>query len=248
MRATSIVLVTLVSLGSAGCASATDSKQSKAKQADYHYKLGNTYYFDRKIASALQELTICLSMDPDHPDAHHLLGFIFMGRKEYASAERHFRKALRLRGAYHAARANLGAVLLATKRWKEALEVLEPLVGATLYATPWLVHNNIGYAWEQLGKPQTALKHYRMAVFHNPKFCLGFNNLGRVYKKMGQADLAMDHFARAIKRCKRYAEPHFHLGEIYAGQGQAREAHQAFAECYKLAPETDFGRLCRRRL
>ena len=236
-----------LALLSLACSSGIDAEKQR-ENAEYHYKLANGHFYQKEIVHALRELTECLKIEPDHPDAHHLMGFIFFGRKEHATAERHFRKALSLRGAFHEARANLGAVLLAMKRWQEAIEALGPLQNATLYSTPWLVHNNLGYAYEQLGQRSQALKHYRMSVFHNAKFCLGYNNLGALYRKMGQRDLAIDYLMRAIKRCEKYAEPHFHLGTIYEDLGRVRDARIEFKQCFDVAPESAVGRRCRMRM
>ncbi len=247
------VAATLVTTGitlalvAPGCGSGLDAAKRRTK-AEFHYKLANTAFYDNKIVAALRDLTVCLENQPDHPDAHHLMGFIFFGRREYASAERHLRKALELRGGFHEARANLGALLLATKRWREAIDVLGPLQDQTLYATPWLVHNNIGFAWHRLGKRSLALKHYRLAVFHNAKFCLGYNNLGALYKEMNHREMAVEFLMRATKKCKRYAEPHFHLGRIYEGEGRIREARREYGSCISDAPDSPFGRRCRRRM
>jgi len=210
--------------------------------------LANGHFYENQIVSALKELTTCLEISPAHPDAHHLMGFIFFGRKEYLSAERHFRRAFDIRPAFHEARSNLGALLLATRRWREAIEIVKPLVDATLYPTPWLVHNNLGYANQQLGNQRQSLKHYRLAIFHNPKFCLGYNNLGTLYRDMGQIDMAVDYFQRSISRCKNYPEPHFHLGMLFQSKGQDQAARREFGTCFKSAPESPFGRRCRMRM
>jgi len=230
-----------------GCAGPTVEVRDTAK-ADFHYKLANGHFYEQQIHMALKELTTALEMNPEHPDANHLMGFILYGRKELASAERYYRTAIQLRPGFHEARANLGVVLLSMRRWREAITELEPLTTQTLYSTPWLVHNNLGYAHEQLGHRSKALKHYRLSIFHNPKFCLGYNNLGSIYKKLGQQDLAIDYLSRATKRCKRYAEPHFHLGEIFQDQGKDKQARKEYGLCYKASPESPYGRRCRVRM
>lgn len=233
---------------SAVACSTGQNQFEKQKKAEFHYKLANNHFYDEQIVSALKELTACLKHSPEHPDAHHLMGFIFLGRKDYSRAERHLQKALKSRPGFHEARANLGVVMLHSRRYQEAVEVLTPLIDATLYATPWLLHNNIGFAYHQLGKSSKALKHYRQAIFHNPKFCLGYNNLGRLYKELNQRDLAVDYLTRAITRCDKYPEPHFHLGTIYQSEARYRDAQKSFSTCFKLAPESPYGRRCRVRM
>jgi type IV pilus assembly protein PilF len=235
--------------GLSGCATGDEVIEKTPKEeADFHYKLANGYFYERQMPPALSELTVCLEKDPEHPDAHHLMGFIFFGRRDYISAEQHFRKALQIRPGFHQVRANLGALLLEQRRWQDAIEVIEPLVGATLYPTPWVPYNNLGMAYEGLSSKRQALENYKLAVFNNPAFCLGLNNLGRLYREMGDLDQATDTLLRATEKCKGYAEPHFHLAEIYEDRGMAAEARRAFDACYKAAPESPLGTRCRRRL
>jgi len=231
----------------AGC-SAGPTRAQLDKKAEFHYKLANGYFYENQIVPALKELTECMKFDEDHPDAHHLFGFIFFGRKEHARAERHFRRALKVRTGFHEARSNLGALLLETRRWRDAIDVLEPLLSETLYSTPWVAHNNMGYAYHKLGKRTQALKHYRLALFHNQKFCKGYNNLGVLYKELGQLEDAIEKLASASTKCAVYAEPHFHLASIYESIGRRALAAQQLRSCVKDGPESTFGRRCQRRL
>jgi len=229
-----------------GCANTEIDE--KASKAEFHYKLANNYFYDKQIPNAIRELTQCLEFNPDHPDGHHLMGFVFFGRKEYSRAEHHFKRALSIRPGFHAARANLGSLFLAMKRWRDAIEVLEPLVDATLYGTPWLVHNNLGFAHHSLGNRPKAMHHYRLALFHNPKFCLAYYNLGRLYREMRQRDMALDYLRRAAEKCERFAEPHFEIGQLLEEEGQVGPARREYQDCYKDSPESPIGRRCRMRM
>ena len=237
----------LCMLAALGCSTSTQDEDIR-KKVDYHYRLANTSFYEHNIPGALRELTQCLKLDPEHADAHHLMGMIFFGRREYSESENHFRQALELRPAFHEARNNLGAVLLAEKRWRDAIEVLKPLVGATLYGTPWLVHNNLGHANHQLKRRRKAMHHYKQALFHNPKCCLGYANLGTLYREIGDAEMALDYLGRATTKCEKFAEPHFQLGQLYEHIGQHATARAQYRECYKDAPESPLGRRCRRRM
>jgi Flp pilus assembly protein TadD len=77
---------------------------------------------------------------------------------------------------------------------------------------------------------------------------LGYNNLGTLYRDMGQHELALDYLRRATTQCKNYAEPHFHLGMLFQERGHAQAARREFGACFKVAPESPFGRRCRVRL
>lgn len=238
----------LVLLCACGTVPDGEIEKTPEEQAEFHYKLANGYFYEHQVPPALAELSMALEQNPDHPDAHHLLGFIYFGRKDFVSAETHFRRALELRPAFHQARANLGALLLEQRRWREAIDVIEPLVGASLYPTPWVPYNNLGTAYEGLGDRRKALEQYKMALFHQANFCLGLLNAGRMLRELGDLDPALDYFRRAIEKCKTFPDPHFQTAEILEERGQLLEARKEFQLCWKDAPESPLGMRCKRRM
>jgi type IV pilus assembly protein PilF len=184
-------------------------------------------------------------MNPDHRDAHYLMGFIYMGRRKYTTSIRHFREVLRIDPDYHPARNNLGAVYLSMERWRDAVEQFEVLLEQPLYTTPELAHNNVGWAYYQLRRYEKAVHHLKMAIFLKPKFCLGYNNLGLVRRAMGQRSSASKNFRKALEYCpNNYAEPHFNLGKLLQEQGE-RSARLHFRRCVELQPHSNLGERCR---
>ena len=77
--------------------------------------------------------------------------------------------AVELDPKFHEARANFGALRLAMEDWEGAIELLMPLTREPLYPTPYLVNNNIGWAYYNLKKYPLASKYIKMAIFLNPK-------------------------------------------------------------------------------
>ncbi|NUN15613.1 MAG: tetratricopeptide repeat protein [Myxococcales bacterium] len=225
-----------------GCPSTTE--KSNQDKAEFHYQLANNAFYAKNPMEAISELYRAIDFDARHRNSLHLLGFIYFGREEFTEAERYFRAALEVDPGFYEARANLGALYLAGSRWQEAIDVLMPLVEDKLYPTPHLVQNNIGYAYQHLGKFEQAEKHYKIAVFLKPEMCLAHNNIGQLYAETGRIDLAVRAFDRAISRCPNYVDPYFHLGVIYNNSGQLDVARQSFQKCYELGPETPLGQKC----
>ncbi len=244
-------LVSWISVSLAlGCATTPDGEVEKTPEqlSEFHYKLANGYFYEHQVPAALAELTTAIQHNPENPDAHHLLGFIYFGRKDFVSAESHFRRALEIRPGFHQARANLGALLLEQRRWRDSIEAVEPLVGASLYPTPWVPYNNLGLAYEGLGERRKALEQYKMALFHQANFCLGLLNAGRMLRELGDLDPALEHFRRATDKCKSFPDPHFQIAEILEERGQLLEARNEFQACWKDAPDSPLGMRCKRRL
>lgn len=229
-----------------GCSGTQVSQENMAK-AEYHYRLARNYYNDRNIAMTQRELYEALRLDPNHAEAHHLKGFVLMGLADLDGAAFHLKEALRAKPDLHEARNNLGVVMLQQGRYEEAIQTLMPLIQDPLYPTPSFAHGNIGYAYYKLGDLANAKRYLEMAVFLNPRFCLGFNNLGIVYKEMGNTKSAREAFEKAIKICPKYAEPYYHLGLIQEREDIVK-AKEYFVKCLELATDTTLGKRCQIRM
>lgn len=239
----SLVAAGLAIMLMAGCAGTGANATNQAK-AEYAYKLASNYYADRNIAMTQRELHNALKLDPNHVQALNLRGFVRLGLKDIGGAIADFQQVLNLDPDFQEARNNLGSALIAQGRYHEAIEVLEPLLEDPLYPTPAFAQGNVGWAYFQLQQYADAKRHTAMAVFLNPRFCVGLNNLGQICKAMGDIREAVSNLEKAIKTCPMYAEPYYHLGVIYQEMGQLTEATAAFAKCVELAPETALGKRC----
>jgi Flp pilus assembly protein TadD len=213
-------------------------------KAAFHYELANNFFYDHNTTSAIRELYTSLEHNPDHAKAHHLLGFIYFGRRDYVRAREHLEKAVALDPDFFEAIANLGTLELALERWEAALPPFERLIGEPLYQTPYLAHNNLGWALLNLVRLEEARVQLETAIFLKPEFCLGYNNLGRLHATAGNTKEALQRFHKATELCPQYSEPHYFLGRIYAALSAPEEARDHFKRCHNLGPESPFGRRC----
>ena len=243
-----LALICALALVASGCSSAEVDRKKKSDKADFHHKLAAGYFHARNIDLAIRELIKAFEFEQDHPDSRYLYGFILFGRKQFEEAAENMRAALRVKPRFFAARNHLGVTYLALERWQEAIEILKPLLKEPTYTTPYLVHNNIGWAHLKHGDLRRAERHLRMSVFVNPKFCQGHRNLGLLAVEQRDLSAAVTHMEEAIRRCPKVAEFNFQLGEVLAASGFTDRAHAAFARCARLAGETVLGRRCAARL
>ncbi|MBM4372923.1 MAG: tetratricopeptide repeat protein [Deltaproteobacteria bacterium] len=228
---------------SPGAAESVDIKKS-----EYHYKLGTNCYMDKDVSCAISELYRSIELNPRYAEAHHMLGFVYMGRRQFPEALKHMNLAVELNPKLLEARANLGALMLAMEDWDMAVEILMPLTQEPLYPTPYLVHNNIGWAYFNMKKHALAEKYLKMAVFLNPKMCLAYNNLAMVHEARRQPEDALQAFREAAKLCPDYQEPWFRQGVLLQNLSRADEARTALEKCVKLGEDSHMGRRCKGRL
>lgn len=225
------------------CATTKIDKKTLEK-SQYHYQLGANYFSERLIPQAIKELLESVKHNPENPDAHHLLGFIYMGRHDNNKAIQHFRKAVAAREDFFICQNNLGAAYMADERWDEAAEVFSELVNKPTYNTPELAYNNLGWSRFKQGQHIQAQEALQMAIFLKPEMCKAHNNLGLVQldrkNKMG----ALRNFKKAIQLCPTFAEPHFHTAQILR-QRNDETARDYYSRCYDIAQEGFWGERCR---
>ena len=230
-----------------GCSGAAAEERKKREQSEFHYKLAVGYFHAQNIDLAIRELVRAFDFDPENPDARYLYGFILFGRKRLEEAAENFRRALLRNPKFFAARNHLGVTYLELERFHEAIEVIEPLLKAPLYTTPYLAHNNMGWAYLRLGNLRNAEKHLRMAVFINPKFCLGYRNLGLLSKEQRDIPQAIRHLEDATRLCPKFAAAWWELGELLSERDMER-AQSAFRACRQIEGNSMLGRRCAARI
>ena len=210
----------------------------------FHYKLANNFFYDKNMPSAIKELFEVLKHDPRHAKAHHLLGFIYFGRRDHVRALKHLQMSVTIDPDFHEAVANLGNLYLALDRWQDSIPYFEQLLNLPLYRTPYLAQSNLGWALYKLRRFKEAQRYMELAVFYEPKFCLGYNNLGRLHASTGATKGAIEHFHKALKYCPKYVEPNYFLARIYRALHINDKANEFFRRCYELAPDSPYGRKC----
>jgi Tfp pilus assembly protein PilF len=241
------LLLTVLALSTLGCSNAAE-KESLAKKSEFHYKLAVNSYLDKDVTSALAESYKAIEANPANPQAHHLLGFIYMGRQQYSESLKHMEKAVALDPRYFEARANLGALQLAMENWQAAIDALMPLTREPLYGTPYIINHNIGWAYYNLGNLALAERYTKMALFLNTKMCLAYNTLALIYDKQRKPEDAIDTLREANRLCPEYQDPFFHLGTLLEKSQRFDEAKAIYDKCKRLAPESQMGRRCGRKV
>jgi len=240
------VLSALVVFLSIGCATTVD--KDIVKKANFHYQLGNNHFHAGEVPQAIRELDVALKYQPEHVEALHLMGFIFMGRQQYPEAVRYLKQTLELRPDFYMGQNNLGVVMMHMERWSEAADIFDALTKNPLYTSPWLAYANLGWAHYKMGYVAKGIEQTKMALFLNPKMCLASNNLGIMYAEQGLWDQAELSLQEAIEGCEKYAEPHLHLGRLMAERGAHRPAVDHFRRCVELSPRSHLGQRCRQYL
>jgi tetratricopeptide (TPR) repeat protein len=137
-----------------------------------------------------------LALQPDNPDALHLLGVLNYELGRYEVAIDLIRRALALRTDFFEAMANFGAALHAGGHLHEAIATYQ----RALQIDPNFagIHNNLGNVLQATDRLDDAIDSYRRAIQIDPNVPEAHNNLGNVLNAKGLGDLAIASFRRAL--------------------------------------------------
>jgi type IV pilus assembly protein PilF len=253
--------IVLLAIGCGGGPSEEDLRRSQAE-----YDLGVGLMHEQNVAGAFQHLQESIRLDPDHAEAHLLLGNLYLFRNEHARAEHHLRESLRanvaLEGAGRPAlnaEANnsLGVLYIHMHRYEDAVGSLRDATGDLMNRTPHLAWGNLGWAYLEQRDYRQALEALEQAVRMQPRFCGAWFWIGEVHFALAEQNsaVAQERFQRAeeaLTRALEIDDPACHAlqdawrlrGEVRGRLGRRAEAVADFERCVELGRETESGRAC----
>jgi predicted O-linked N-acetylglucosamine transferase (SPINDLY family) len=176
-----------------------------------------------------------LAVEPDQPEALHLLGQVVYQQGQRAAAVDYFRRAIAARPTRAVYHNSLGNALKGLGLRGEAIACYE----RALQLSPRLadVHYNLGNTWQELGRLPEAADAYRRCLAITPHSARAHNNLGNTLQDLGQADEAAACYRRALELQPDYVETHTNLGTVRKNQGQLAEALACYDRAIALRPD-----------
>jgi Tfp pilus assembly protein PilF len=259
-RARAILAGLLVSglLGLVGCGGAGPEE---AKIASAEYGLANDAFHRGRYREALSHVERALEHDDRNAEAAYLgamIMLVFCAQDDgspdcrYDEAERYARLAVEADPEMRDAKNALGVVLVHRGRPLEAVEVLKPLAHDILYRSPEKAWGNLGWAYLEAGKTADAIDALERAVASQPLFCVGHYRLGLAYEKRREFAAARQALTRAVSieegDCRRLQDAFWARARVEERLGSVTHMRQDLSKCKELAPRTDVGKRCSRRL
>ncbi len=150
-----------------------------------------------------------LQVDPNHPEALHLLGLIAHQVGKNDVAVQLIDKALTIKPDYAEALSDRGVVLYSLNRLDEAIASYDRAL--TIKPDYAEALNNRGAALGALYRYDEAEASYHRALRINPEYPEAHNNLGSLFGNMGWLEEAIASFRRALELKPEYAEAHSNL-------------------------------------
>jgi tetratricopeptide (TPR) repeat protein len=180
---------------------------------------------------------LILQTDPDHADAHHMLGLLAYQTKRFDVAIASIRRALALNPLSVHYHANIGLAYQALGQTEDALAHFQEAL--RVQPDSAIGHRNLAKALLTQGRAGEAVAHFQEALRIQPNFAEAHNSLGIALLQQGNAEDAAAHCQEAVRLKPGYVEAHNNLGTAHKQLGHFEEALASFEQAIRL--RQDYG-------
>ena len=206
-----------------GCATQPEKPAGNWK---LHYRLGTSYFMQKKYPQAVAELNRALALKPDEPRVMDALGLVFYARQDLSRAMSYFRKVLEIDPKFSQTHNNLGSIYWRLGRWDEAIREFSLALADPIYLTPEAAYNNRGVAYLAQGKLDAAVQDFRRAVDVKPDFGQARHNLGLALLRRNRVGEAINQLEFALKVGPVTPRMRLNLAQAYLRNNQRSKAVQ----------------------
>jgi Tfp pilus assembly protein PilF len=119
--------------------------------------------------------------------------------------------------------------------WQNSITLNEHALKVT--ANNFIVYNNCGIAYSNLGNYSQAIADYDKAIEIRPNYTEAYYNRGISYWHLGNKIQALRDFDRAIEINPNFAEIYYARGNVYAALGNYRQALRDFDMAIEINPK-----------
>jgi len=149
-----------------------------------------------RLSAAEEICRAVLAVEPEHPEALHLLGIVTDRAGQPEAALGYIRRAIRADDTQATFHNSLGNVLMRQGRLPEAIASYRRALEVRPQAAE--VHYNLGNALKEQGCTEWAIHHYLQALTLRPDFADAYCDLGTALVDQGRLDEPATCYQRAL--------------------------------------------------
>jgi tetratricopeptide (TPR) repeat protein len=101
----------------------------------------------------------------------------------------------------------------------------------------YIAHNNLGVAYNSLGRYQDAIEAYKQTIRIEPDYAEAYYNLGVAYVKLGLRQDAVAAYKQAIRIKPDLVKAFYNLGVAYDELGLRQDAVEAYKQAIRIKPD-----------
>jgi type IV pilus biogenesis/stability protein PilW len=170
------------------------------------YQTGLTHLSSGEYLQARLSLEQAIALAPNQTNYHNALGLANLQLGRLPQAEDAFRAALKLQRDFPDAYNNLGVTLAQEGKWEEAIVAFDQVLRFLAYNSPEIVHQNLGWAYYNLGRYPEAESALTMALRLDPKLPVTHYTLGLTWEKTGRVQEAREAYRHVLQLVPRDSE------------------------------------------
>ncbi len=235
------LIVAVLLLSCAGGKKKPDVPQDEGKMFDNQKALAVASSWRGNFPQALKEIEVAEKINDKDPEVYVIKGAIYMGLKEYPTAEENYKKAISLSSTYTPAHFNLCGLYLSQKSYDQVISECGLVVADPTYKARANAYTNIGIAYYSKGDMAKARENYEQALKLNPAFVYAHNELGKLYMSTGRYGEAVTEFQQAVQGYPTYDEAYYNLALAYMKLNDTVNACEAFRKVADISPNSEFG-------
>lgn len=197
-------------------------------EAQQHHQAG-------RLHQAANLYRIFLDQQPNHAEAHGLLGVVSSQLADHQEAIAHLRRAVQLQDYNPIHHNNLGEALRRAGRIAEATVAYEQ----ALFIDPTFAeaHYNLGNAYRAQGQSGEALTHYQQATILRPGYNQPHFHLANTLLAVGRLEEAIATYQQLLQNQPNFAPAHYQLGLAWQQNGQPTAAQRSWQQALALQPD-----------
>jgi tetratricopeptide (TPR) repeat protein len=190
---------------------------------------------NNRLSEAEQVYRRILQIEPEHPEALHLLGVIAHQKNDHQKALQLISRAIGIEPQNPRFYNNLGLAFEALDQMPDAIQSyqqalqLDPKYAAAC--------NNMGHALKNEGRFDAAIAYLHKAIQLAPQMPQAQFNLAKILAQNGNLARAHDHYQQAINLKPDYEKAYNNLGNVLVDQGQIDAAIQNFHKAIEIKPD-----------
>ncbi len=194
-----------------------------------------THHTAGRLTEAESIYTQILQIQPDHPDALHLLGVVAHQVGKHEIAVNLIKRALTFRPLFPEAHCNLGNTLTALNKLDQAEENYQ--IAIKIKPDYVEAHFSLGNIRSEQQRLEEAVENYQTALTLKPDHIATINGLGIAMRKLHKFDEAVLEFKKAISLAPELAEAHNNLGTTLKALGKLDDAVVCYQQAISVNPK-----------
>ncbi len=183
---------------------------------------------------ARQIYTQILAVQPENPDALHLMGMLYVEKGDHRAGRKLIRRAIESDDRVAIFYVSLGNSYQTEDRFDEAVECYRNALRLDPNSVEALC--NLGNTLREQKNYSAAINCYQRCLEINSHLPEVYNNLGLAHQNQDNLAAAQKSLQRAIELRPEYAEAHNNLADVYRQQSNFDEALQHYRRAFSLMP------------